>query len=239
VEQLHEYQSFQDKDHSRNNKPSDGHKKIKVHLVYAIKHDGCHNARLVADGHLINVPIEDVYSGVVSLCRFVADGNLTDVPIECVYFRAMYLRGFRIIVFLAKMDGLELRSTDIGNGSLEPKSQEKVYIIPGSEFKELKRYRLVVVKAIANLRNSRKRCSERPTDCLKENRYVCLQCDIYRDDDRVHCMQPRKFIAKMIEMYERFFGTRPGINYQSPLEKEYHPEIDTSYLHDDEGPPPN
>jgi hypothetical protein len=196
--------------------------------------------QLVADGHLINVPIEDVYSGVVSLLRrFIADGPLIDVPIESVYFRVLSLREFRIIIFPAKTDGLEPRSTDIGNGCLEPKTQEKVYNIPGPEFKELERRRLVVFKAIGSQRNSRKRCSERPTDCLKESRYIHLQCDIYRDDDRFQCMQPRKFIEKMIEMCVQFFGTRPGRKYQSPLEKEDHPEIDTSYLLDDDGTKPN
>src|SRR5688572_32317813 len=45
----------------------DGHKKIKVHLIYDMKHDGRHRARLVADGHLTDLPVESVYSGVVSL----------------------------------------------------------------------------------------------------------------------------------------------------------------------------
>jgi len=45
----------------------DGYKKIRVHLVYDVKHDGRHKARLVADGHLTDIPLESVYSGVVSL----------------------------------------------------------------------------------------------------------------------------------------------------------------------------
>ena len=44
-----------------------GYKKICVHLVYDAKHDGRHKARLVADGHLTDIPIDSVYSGVVSL----------------------------------------------------------------------------------------------------------------------------------------------------------------------------
>ena len=32
--------------------PPIGYKKICVHFVFDIKHDGCHKARLVADGHL-------------------------------------------------------------------------------------------------------------------------------------------------------------------------------------------
>ena len=41
--------------------------KIRVHFVYAVKHDGRLKARLVADGHLTKEPVESIYSGVVSL----------------------------------------------------------------------------------------------------------------------------------------------------------------------------
>jgi hypothetical protein len=43
-----------------------GYCKICVHLVFDVKHDG-HKARLVTDRHLTDVPLESVYSGVVSL----------------------------------------------------------------------------------------------------------------------------------------------------------------------------
>ena len=42
-------------------------KKIRVHFVYAVKHDGRFKARLVADGHLTKEPVESIYSGVVSM----------------------------------------------------------------------------------------------------------------------------------------------------------------------------
>ena len=62
---------------------------IKVHLIYTIKYDGRHKARCVADGHLTDVRIENVLTGVVCL------------------------RGIRIIFILAELNELELRSTDI------------------------------------------------------------------------------------------------------------------------------
>jgi hypothetical protein len=64
---------------------------IRVHLVFDIKHDGRHKARLVADGHLTGIPLDSVYSGVVSL------------------------QGFRLILFLAELNNLQLWATDIGN----------------------------------------------------------------------------------------------------------------------------
>ena len=48
-------------------KLKDNYKKIRVHFVFDVKHDGRHKARLVADGHLTDVPLMIVYSGVVSL----------------------------------------------------------------------------------------------------------------------------------------------------------------------------
>jgi hypothetical protein len=47
-----------------------GYKKILVHLIYDVKHNGRHKAILLADGHLTDIPLESVYSVVVSLWRF-------------------------------------------------------------------------------------------------------------------------------------------------------------------------
>ena len=45
--------------------PHKGDPKIIVHLVFAVKFDGRHEARLVADGHLTPESIENIYSGVL------------------------------------------------------------------------------------------------------------------------------------------------------------------------------
>ena len=70
LDQLNEYSTFEDLGHARTTCIPAGYKKIRVHLVYAVKHDGRHKARLVADGHLTDIPLESVYSGVVSLKGF-------------------------------------------------------------------------------------------------------------------------------------------------------------------------
>jgi hypothetical protein len=51
--QLADYDAFTDK--GIDGDPGKDFKKIRVHLVYAVKHDGRHKARLVADGHLADV----------------------------------------------------------------------------------------------------------------------------------------------------------------------------------------
>jgi len=79
MDQLHDYQTF--KDLGKGAKLPDGYKRIRVHLVFDVKHDGCHKCCLVADGQVL---LESVYSGVVSL------------------------RGLCLVVFLAKLNDLEI-----------------------------------------------------------------------------------------------------------------------------------
>jgi hypothetical protein len=65
--QIDEYITFIDKGHHTKVNPPSACKKIRVHLVYDVKHDGKHKVRLVADGHLTDIPLDSVYLGVVSL----------------------------------------------------------------------------------------------------------------------------------------------------------------------------
>jgi Reverse transcriptase (RNA-dependent DNA polymerase) len=122
--QIDEYITFIDKGHHSKASPPKGFKRIRVHLVFDVKHDGRHKARLVADGHLTDVPIDSVYSGIVSL------------------------RGFRLVLFLAELNGLQLWATDIGNAYLEAYTTEKLYIIAGPEFGERDGHILVISKAL-------------------------------------------------------------------------------------------
>ena len=57
MDQLRECNTFHNLGHARNTPIPNGYKKIRVHLVHAVKHDGRHKARLVADGHLTDVPL--------------------------------------------------------------------------------------------------------------------------------------------------------------------------------------
>ena len=68
MDQINEFKVFQDhgkaqydpKSRKVSNAPN-GYQKIRVHLIFAVKHDGRHNARLVAEGHLTPDPIESIY----------------------------------------------------------------------------------------------------------------------------------------------------------------------------------
>jgi hypothetical protein len=124
LNQLDEYKTFIHKGHQTKSKPPPGYKKIRVHLIFDVKPNGRHKARILADGHLTNVPLESDFSGVV------------------------ILRGFRLVIFLSKLNGLELWTTDIGNAYLEAFTSEMVFIISGPEFGELEGHILVISKAL-------------------------------------------------------------------------------------------
>jgi len=65
LNQIDECKSFIDKGVGFN--PGSDHKRIRVHLACAVKHDGQHKAQLVAGGHLTETPIDSLCSSVVSL----------------------------------------------------------------------------------------------------------------------------------------------------------------------------
>ena len=144
IDQMFEYNVFDDRGHRSNTREPPGYKKIRLHIVYACKHDGRRKARIVAGGHLTDVPLESVYSGVVSL------------------------RGIRLIVFLAELNDLEVYQTDIGNAFLEAKTTEKVFVIAGGEFGELKDHIFIIVGSLYGLKTSAKRFHEVLSDVLRE-----------------------------------------------------------------------
>ena len=121
IDQQHEYDTYKD---IGDGPAPEGYKKIKVHFVFDVKHDGRHKARLVAGGHLTDVPLSSAYSGVVSL------------------------RGIRLVLFLAELNGLESWGTDIGNAYLEAFTKEKVYVVAGPEFGPLEGHKLIIIKAL-------------------------------------------------------------------------------------------
>ena len=151
MDQLHEYNTFHDK--GIGTTPGQEFKKIRVHLVCACKHDGRHKARLCANRNLTEIPINSVYSGVISL------------------------KSLRTVIFLAELNGLETWATDIGNAYLEAETSEKVFIIAGPEFGELEGHTLVIFKALYGLRSSGLRWSGKFSLCLGDMGFFASLAD--------------------------------------------------------------
>ena len=242
-----------------------GYCRIKVHLVFAVTFDGRHKARLVADGHLTPEPIENIYFGVVSL------------------------RNLRLVIFLGKLNNLDLWGADIGNAYLDAFTDEKLYIVAGPEFQELEGYILIFLKALYGLKSSGKRWAEVIHGILRDMKFLpskadpCiwlrkapnLRCyeyiavyvddlciaakspsaiiqiskakyhlkvrgdgkltyhlgaDYFEDPDGTFVSQPRKYNDKLADTYMRLFNDDPPKGYKTPLDKNEHPELDTSEI---------
>ena len=155
--QIHEYKVFKDtgKAQFHNGKvvTPDGFQMIRVHFVYAVKHDGRFKARLVVDGHLTKEPVESIYSGVVSL------------------------RSLRMVVFLSQLNDLEIWGADVGNAYLEAYTDEKLCIIAGPEFKELQGHLLIMIKALYGTRSRGARWHDRLFDILQELKFKPSKAD--------------------------------------------------------------
>jgi hypothetical protein len=202
MSQLAEYDTFRALGHKDTAPPPTGYKKIRSHLVYDCKHDGRHKARMVADGHLMDIPLESVYSGVVSL------------------------RGLRIITFLSELNGLDLWATDISNVYLEDFTMEQNYIIADPEFGQLEGHYLIIVKAIYGLSTSGLCWHERFADCLRNEGFspckaepdiwMRLNGDLYEyvamyvDDLCLGMLHPKSFADTLQEKYNfKLKGTGP------------------------------
>ena len=155
---IDEFSTFEDLGFGGN--PGPDYKKMRVHMVYAVKHDERHKARLVGGGHLTQTPINSVYSSVVSL------------------------RGIRLLTFVAELNDLEVWATDIGNAYLESYTQEKVYIVAGPEFGNQQGHTLFIRKALYGLKSSGLCWHERLSDVLRDMGFIPskAECGIWMRD---------------------------------------------------------
>jgi Reverse transcriptase (RNA-dependent DNA polymerase) len=101
----------------------------------------------------------------------VADGHLTDILLDSVYSGVVSLRGLRTLLFIAELNGLEAWATDVGNAYLEANTKAKVYIVAGSVFVNLEGHILVISKALYGLRTSGLHWHECFADCLCDIRF--------------------------------------------------------------------
>ena len=142
--QLRDYETFIDKGlFSKVGVPS-GHQLIKVMWVFAVKHDGRYEARLVANGNLTAVPLNSVHASIVSL------------------------RGLRSVLFLTERNGLETWATDIENAHIEIKTHVKACIKAVKAFGHLEGHLFIIQAALHGLRSSGRRFGDLLTDFLKQ-----------------------------------------------------------------------
>ena len=225
LDSIHSYHVFQkhekaiyDKQKKVINAPP-GYQKIRVHLVFAVKNDGRHKARLVADGHFTPEPVESIYSGVDSL------------------------RNLKLVIFLGKLNDLELWGADIGNAYLEAPTEEKLYIVAGPEFEDWEGYILTFSKALFGLKSSGKRWAETLHDILIDMEFIPSRADqciwlkkneklniyeyiaVYVDDLCIAAQDPKEIINVLKSKYHL------KVKGDGPLT--YH--LGSDYFHDPDG----
>ena len=228
----------------------DGFQKIRVHFVYAVKHDGRFKARLVADGHLTKEPVESIYSGVVSL------------------------RSLRMVVFLSQLNDLEIWGADVGPEFKELQGHLLIMIkalhrthTGGARwhdrlfdiFQELKfkpskadpdvwmrpepggtcyEYIAVYVHDLAiATKDPQAFCNELKKKYNLKIKGVGpleyhLGCTYKKDPDGTLAADPRRYVNKILESYERMFKEKPRKS-RPPLEGGDHPELHTPELCDE------
>ena len=228
----------------------DGFQKIRVHFIYAVKHDGRFKARLVADGHLTKEPVESIYSGVVSL------------------------RSLRMVVFLSQLNDLEIWGADVGPEFKELQGHLLIMIkalygthsggarwhdrlfdiLQELKFKPSKadpdvwmrpepggtcyEYIAVYVHDLAiATKDPQAFCNE-----LKKKYNLKLKgvgpleyhlgCTYKKDPDGTLAADARRYVNKILESYERMFKEKPRKS-RPPLEGGDHPELHTPELCDE------
>jgi hypothetical protein len=115
-------------------RPPPGYQKIPYHFVFDVKMDFTRKARLVAGGHVTDVPSVMTYSSVVSR------------------------DSVQIMFMIAALNDLDIMAGDIGNAYLNAETTEKVYMIAGSEFGEQAGSGIVICQALYGLKSSNVFC---------------------------------------------------------------------------------
>ena len=129
------------------------YQQIPYHMVYDVKFDGRHKARLVCGGNHTDPPKEDIYSGVVGL------------------------DSMRLAFQVAAMNKLLVCAADVGTAFLYGKTKEKVYVRAGKEFKGQTGKALIIDKGLYGLRSSAARFHEHLAATIRKLGFTPSQAD--------------------------------------------------------------
>ena len=247
--QIHEYKVFKDTGkaqfHDGKAVTPDGFQKIRVHFVYAVKHAGKFKARHVADGHLTKEPVVSLRS----LRMVVFLSQLNDLEIWGADVGNAYLEAYtdpnlciivgpefkelqaHLLIMIKTLHGTRSggarwhdRLSDILQElkSKPSKADPDVWMRPepgGTCYEYIAVY--VDDLAIA-AKDPQAFCNE-----LKH-----LGCTYKKDHDGTLAADPRRYVNKILESYERMFKEKSRKS-RPPLEGGDHPELHTPELCDE------
>ena len=262
--QIHEYKVFKDTGKAQfldgKAVTPDGFQKIRVHFVYAVKHDGKFKARLVADGH----PTKEPVVSLRSLRMVVFLSQLNDFEIWGADIGNAYLEAYtdQKLCIIAGPEFKELQGHLLimikalhGTRSGGARWHDRLFdILQELKFKPSKadpdvwmrpepggtcyEYIAVYVDDLAiAAKDPQAFCNE-----LKEKYNLKLKgvgpldyhlgCTYKKDPDGTLAADPRRYINKILESYERMFKEKPRKS-RPPLEGGDHPELHTPELCDE------
>ena len=238
----------------------DGFKKIRVHFVYAVKHAGKFKARPVADGHLTKEPVVSLRSlRIVVFLSQLNDFEIWGADVGNAYLEAYTDQNLCIIVGPEfkelQVHLLIMIKTLHGTRSGGARCHDRLSdILQELKFKPSKadpdvwmrpepggtcyEYIAVYVDDLAiAAKDPQAFCNE-----LKKKYNLKLKgvgpleyhlgCTYKKDPDGTLAADPRRYVNKILESYERMFNEKPRKS-RPPLEGGDHPELDTSELCDD------
>ena len=87
------------------------------------------------------------------------------------------MRNLKLVIFLGKLNNLELWGADIANVYLEALTKEKLYIVAGPEFEDWEDYILTFSKALYGLKSSGKRWAGTLHDTRKDMDFTPSRAD--------------------------------------------------------------
>ena len=124
--------------------PGPGYQRTTLVMIFDVKHDLRHKARLVAGGHLVDVLDNSVYSSTVKTISV------------------------HLLHVIAHKHKLEQLCGDVGNAFVNAYTNEKVFAIAGPEFgKEQEGQVVIIVKALYGLATSAERWHSHFADFLR------------------------------------------------------------------------
>ena len=262
--QIHEYKVFKDTGkaqfHNGKTVTPDGFQKIRVHFVYAVKHDGKFKARLVADGHLTKEPVVSLRSlRMVVFLSQLNDFEIWGADVGNAYLEAYTDQKLCIIAGpeFKKSQGHLLIMIEAlhGTHSGGARWHDRLFdILQELKFKPSKadpdvwmrpepggtcyEYIAVYVDDLAiAAKDPQAFCNE-----LKKRYNLKLKgvgpleyhlgCTYKKDPDGTLGADPRRYVNKILESYEKMFKKKPRKS-RPPLEGGDHPELDTPELCDE------
>ena len=176
---------------------SEGWQKARLRMIFTVKFDGRHKARLVIGGHTTDASQFDRYASTVRT------------------------ENFRLLFVLLLKENLSILSGDIGTAYLNAYTEEKVWTTAGPEFgSKDKGKRVIIVKALYGLKTSAHAWQAELNDTLRSMGFLPSRSDssvLYRladdgsgyeyiahhvDDFVVVSTEPEKWVARLEEKYK-------------------------------------